>query len=790
MDPRSVTRRARAVNAYNPRRVNEPSTSRARLALSTVALLFFASGLAGLVYQELWLRLLGLVFGVTVYAASTVLAGFMGGLALGSALGGRYADRVRRPLFVYGVAEVLVGLSALATPLALRSVEGVYVWLHPSLPQLPGAVTALRFVLSIAVLLVPTMLMGATFPLVVRASLAGTRPLGEDASVLYAANTAGGIAGTLLAGFWMIGGLGIAVSFRAAAALNVAVGIAAMLLSGAREQGPAAAPPAAESSDAPPTDALRTRLLAVFAVSGFASLALEVVWFRVLALFLQVTTYAFSVMLAAFLTGIAAGSAWAARLFRKRRDWLVWLVALEVLLAVAAALSLLALDRSYDVLKLVEPYLGRPSDRRTVLMLAASFLTLVPATFLMGVAFPVGLRLFAEGGGGATGARVGRFYAWNVCGSILGALAGGFVLLPVLGSRRSVVLLAALSLASAVWLAAAVPAARRRAGWTWAAAGTAAFAAAALTAPDPFAIALARRHPGERLLWSQEGPQASVNVHQMGGARVLYLDGKHQADDTPLVVRIHREIGALALAVHPHPRKVLVIGLGGGVTAGAAALDPSASVDVVELSRSVIGGASWFAHVNNDVLRHPNVRLHVDDGRNVLLLTKERYDAVTADIIQPHHAGAGSLYSVEYFRLAQKVLAEGGIMVQWIGLRSEQHYKLILRTFLSVFPEVSLWGDGSLVVGSAGPLALSPEAFATRLAEPGVREALGPLGVTDYASLAALHRADGPALRAFVGEGPVLTDDRPLVEYFLSLPPGDRPVDLSPLFGAHAPTER
>jgi spermidine synthase len=790
MNPRSVTRPVRPVNAYNPRRVNEASSPPRAFALSTVALLFFASGVAGLVYQELWLRLLGLVFGVTVYAASTVLAGFMGGLALGSALGGRFADRVRRPLFVYGVAEVLVGLAALATPVALGAVEAAYVALHPSLPQFPGALTALRFALSIAVLLVPTMLMGATFPLVVRASLFGTRPLGEDASVLYAANTAGGIAGTLLAGFWMIGGLGIAVSFRCAAALNVAVGLAAVLLSRAREQGPVGPATHPESADAPAPDALRRRLLVVFAISGFASLALEVVWFRVLALFLQVTTYAFSIMLAAFLTGIAAGSAWAARLFRKRRDWLAWLVALEILLAVAAALSLLALDRSYDVLRLVGPYLGRPSDRRTVLTLAASFLTLVPATFLMGVAFPVGLRLFAQGDGGSTGARVGRFYAWNVCGSILGALAGGFLLLPLFGSRLSVIVLSALSLGSGLWLATALPGDRRRFGWAWAAAGTAAFTAAALLAPDPFAIALARRHPGERLLWSQEGPQASVNIHQMGQARVFYLDGKHQADDTDLVVRIHREIGALALAVHPHPRKVLVIGLGGGVTAGAVALDPRARVDVVELSRSVVGGAEWFRHVNGDVLRRPNVRLQVDDGRNVLLLTPERYDAVTADIIQPHHAGAGSLYSVEYFRLAQKVLGEGGIMVQWISLRSEKHYELILRTFLSVFPEVSLWGDGSLVVGSRAPLGLSRDSFARRLAEPGVREALGPLGVTDYASLRALHRADGPALRAFVGEGPVLTDDRPLVEYFLSLPPGDRPVDLDPLFARAAPTER
>jgi spermidine synthase len=750
-----------------------------RLGLATIALLFFASGLSGLVYQELWLRLLGLVFGVTVYAASAVLAGFMAGLALGSAIGGRWADRTRRPLLLYGGAEVLVGLSALATPALLDGVERAYVALHPVLPHLPGALTLARFVLSIAVLLVPTMLMGATFPLVVRASLRGARPLGEDASVLYAANTAGGIAGTLLAGFWLIGGVGIGASFRLAAALNVAVGLIAIVLSMAREQGasPDHAPVTDDAEES--TSPVRRRLLVVFAVSGFTSLALEVVWFRVLVLFLQVTTYAFTVMLAAFLSGIAAGAAVDARLFRKRRDWLLWLVAIETLLALAAALSLLFLDRSYDVLRMIEPWLGRPAERRNVLILVASFLTLFPATFLMGLAFPIGLRLYV--GEGAAGSRIGRFYAWNVCGSIVGALAGGFLLLPMLGSRLSVLALAGASLLSAIWLAAALPAPSRRLGWTWAAAGTGAFALAALLAPGPFEIALARRHPGERLLWRQEGPQASVSVHQMGQARVLYLDGKHQADDTEPVVRIHGQIGALALAVHPQPRRILVIGLGGGVTAGAAAQDPGAQVKVVELSPAVIRGAEWFRHVNGDLLRRPNVRMHVDDGRNVLLLTPERFDVITADIIQPHHAGAGSLYSVEYFRLAREALQEDGVMVQWISQRSDQHYKLILRTFLSVFPEASLWGDGSLVVGPRAPLRLSAETTARRLAEPGVREALAPLAVTSFAALQALRLAEGPSLRAFVGEGPLLTDDRPLVEYYLSLPRDNRPADLSGL---------
>jgi spermidine synthase len=352
-------------------------------------------------------------------------------------------------------------------------------------------------------------------------------------------------------------------------------------------------------------------------------------------------------------------------------------------------------------------------------------------------------------------------------------------MLPLLGSRWSVLVLASASLLSAIWLALALPESSRRRGWWWAGAGAVSFGVAAATAPGPFEIALSRRHAGERLLWRKEGPQASVAVHQMAASRILYLDGKHQADDTPPVVQIHREIGALALAVHRAPRRVLVIGLGGGVTAGAAALDPAARIDVVELSPPVVEGARWFRHVNGDLLGRPNVRVHVDDGRNVLLLTKERYDAITADIIQPHHAGAGSLYSVEYFGLARQALADDGVMVQWIGLRSAQHYRLILRTFLSVFPDSSLWGDGSLVVGSKAPLRLAPEAFARRLAEPGVRDALAPLGVTSFEALQALRIAEGPALRAFVGDGPLLTDDRPLVEYYLSLPRDTRPVDLS-----------
>ena len=758
-----------------------------RSLLAVAGLLFF-SGATALIYQVLWQRLLGLVFGVTVYAASAVLASFMAGLALGSLVGGRWADRLRRPLLGYAAAEALVGISALASPWALDRAEALYVLLHPRLAASFGLLTAGRFLLSFLVLLLPTTLMGATFPLVVRSPLLSRSALGPRLGWLYAANTAGGIAGTLLAGLYLIGAVGIAASFRLAATVNVAVSLIAATLSWRSEAAGVSVPDgeagsAAASAPEPGLTAGTRRLvLLAFALSGFASLGLEIVWFRVLSLFLQTTTYAFTAMLATVLTGIAAGSVLATRLLRRQRETLPLLAGLQLATAVACALSLLAVEGGFEVLGWGQGLLAGAMARRGALSLVLSFAVLFPATLLMGVAFPVGLRVVAQGGGAREGRQVGQFYALNVLGSILGAVAAGFVLLPRLGSRASVLLLAATFVVSGLALLAVVAGPRPRFALLASGAGLAAFAAAWATAPDPFDVALARRHTGARTLFRREGVQATVSVLQTpDDRRVLFLDGLHQANDAPGVVGIHREIAALGLALHPAPRRALVIGLGGGVTAGALSRDGKLGVEVIELSRAVTGAAALFRHVNDDVLRRGNVAVRVDDGRNFLLFNRQRYDILTADIIQPHHAGAGNLYSLEYFRLARTALDEDGIMVQWLSPRSEVHYKAILRTFLEVFPNATLWSDGTLVVGSTQPVQPDERQFARRLSEPGARAALASLGVGSFAEVQSRYLADSGSLRAFVGEGPILTDDRPRVEFYLSLPRGDRPVDLSGL---------
>ncbi|HUE85288.1 MAG TPA: fused MFS/spermidine synthase [Vicinamibacterales bacterium] len=745
------------------------------MRLAILLLLFFGSGVCGLIYQVLWLRLLALVFGVTVYAASTVLAAFMAGLATGSVIADRVVARVRRPLVVFGVAEILIGVSALITPVALDAATGLYARLYPltggSLPVL----TAARLLTGFVVLLVPTILMGMTLPVLSASTLVRGSSFGRRVSALYAVNTAGAVTGAVLTGFYLIGAIGMQNSFLLGASINVAVGVVALVLAGrVDEMAPAAStlPETLSSRARPSWTPSPPVIAAVVGISGLVALALEIVWFRTLVQYLTATTYAFTTMLATVLAGIAIGGGLAARLLRTPRDW-------------AAALSLIQMAASLLVLASAI-FLGRTYEAgwRTGGEWQASAAAILPVAVLMGLAFPIALHLATAAerrdAPAVLARRVGRLYAVNVVGAILGALLGGFLLLPLLGARRALIVMGALYGASALLLVWGHPARPRLLGV--AGVSAVAFGFLAVEVPDPFAAASARRHGQDlREFWREEGVQTAVSVHASQFRRSLYMDGLHQANDTPEMVRLHRIIGHLPMVLHPAPHEALVIGLGGGATPGAVSQYPGTSVQVVELSESVRKAASFFAHVNYDVLNQPNVRIRVDDGRNFLTLSGETFDVITADIIQPVHAGAGNLYSREYFSLVRDALEDNGLALQWIGHREPSQYALIMRTFLDVFPHATLWFDGNLMLGSIHPLHLDPATIRLKRANPVIAQALDDVGLTSWDVLASWYTAGPDAMRQFVGAGPLLTDDRPLVEYHRSLPRSDRPLDLSAL---------
>jgi spermidine synthase len=747
--------------------------------LAVLLILFFSSGACGLIYQVLWLRLLSLVFGVTVYAASTVLAAFMAGLALGSMAAGKVLTRVRRPLLIFGVAEILIGLSALATPVALDAASALYQRLHQISPDSLVLVTVARIATGFVVLLVPTVLMGLTLPVLSASSLVQGSRFGARISALYAANTAGAVAGALLTGFVLIGAIGIARSFFVGVVVNVAVGVAALVferrltaperLAGASAPGAATIP----RGGAQTPSSLAGSIGVVVFVSGLVALALEIVWFRMLVQYLAATTYAFTTMLATVLAGIAIGGVIAARMLRRDRDWVVPLAAVQVATALMCLVSAIFLGWSYG------------AGWRTSGDIQASAAAILPVAILMGIGFPMALRIAAAPSAGdlagTVARRVGRLYALNVIGAIGGALVGGFVLLPLLGTRAALVAMAATYGASAFALAWRHPARTRLLGGL--AVAAVAFAALARIVPDPFQAAYARRYGQDmREFWREEGAQTAVSVHASEFRRSLYLDGLHQANDTPDMVRLHRIIGHLPMVLHPSPADALVIGLGGGATSGAVSQHDT-RVQIVELSDSVRKAASFFAHISYDVLNQPNVRVRVDDGRNFLLLSGERFDVITADIIQPIHAGAGSLYSREYFSLVRQTLKPGGLALQWIGHRPPTQYRLIMRTFLDVFPEATLWLDGNLMVGSLEPLRLHAGTIALKRANPKTAAALDEVGLTSADALFSWYSAGPDAMRRFVGAGPLLTDDRPLLEYHRSLPAESAALDLSGLRG-------
>jgi spermidine synthase len=727
--------------------------------------LFYLSGIAGLIYQVLWLRRLSVVFGVTVYAASTVLAAFMAGLAIGSALSGRVLSRGLSPLAAFGIAEILIGVTGLLSPVLLDAASDLYGALYTLAPESLSVLTVARLVCSFAILAIPTTMMGITLPLLTAAVSDRERSAGTNVSVLYALNTLGAMSGTLLAGYLLIPAIGIQRSFMLAAAVNVLVGGVALVMSRSRSnpvESSISDPQAATDRQSATSD-LRLLSLVVL-ISGFSSLGLEIVWFRLMLQFVVATTEAFTAMLTTVLGGIAVGGFIAAAILRSTRDPAAALGIVQGLTGIAAVASMSFLLWTVE------------HGWQTMTLWRAVLIAILPPSLCMGVGFPLALGIASRSAGrGELAGRIGGLYSLNVAGAILGSLGAGFVLLTRAGSVNTLIVLAALFVASGI-----IVLVQRRRRWQWGAALVlaAGFFVIARELPDPFRVGIDRRY-GNQLLefWRDEGAQTAVSVRASQFQHVLYLDGLHQANDQPAMVQLHRAIGHLPMVLHGAPKDVLVVGMGGGATPGAVS-QYDASVEVVELSDSVRKAAPYFAHVNYDLLNRPNVHVRVDDGRNFLALSKRRFDVITADIIQPGHAGAGHVYSREYFTLVRNALKDDGVVLQWIGHRPFVEYTLIMRTFLDVFPNATLWYDANFMVGSLKPLSIDPGALDRLRERAETRDALDAVGLKSFADLRKWYTAGPDEMRAFVGDGPLLTDDRPLVEYHHWLP---RPEEQPPL---------
>lgn len=733
------------------------------MPFAVLILCFTLSGFAALLYETVWARQFAVVFGSGELASASILAAYMGGLALGASLASRWASRIRRPLLVYGVLEAIIGAGALAVPLGLTAVNRAFVTLFGEQPdlgtQVPIASAAFFVVSAFLVLLPCTAAMGATLPLLVRHAVGTDAQIGARTGALYASNTVGAVAGALAAGLWLMPSIGLHGTVRVGIGVNLLV--FAIVASVGRSVG---------AEDAAPDRVGEDRLsrirptwieLAMFA-SGALSFSQELLWTRLLGFVLGGSTAAFATMLAGFLGGIALGSALAARLARTVGAARLGFALSQLGAAVAGRLAFALCAPLVEVTRALET---GPNDLFAGALAGA--VVLLPLTLCLGMTFPFAVRLLTPDPARASVASA-RVYGWNTVGAILGSIGTAFVLLPSLGLVGTVV--AATTGSALLAVVAAVAGGARRPVLAGVAIALV-VAGVALRPAPPWPLL---RHSvvagGEitgDVAYYGVGRSATVLLFDRGPLWLLAANGRPEAgidrpEMPPAGSSLSRWLAMLPVLLRPDTEHMLVVGLGGGQTV-AAVPSTVASVDVIELEAEIVEANRAVAgRAAIDPLADPRVRIHVGDARGLLHLTARRYDAIVSQPSHPWSSGASHLYTREFFALVERRLVEGGVFVQWIGLpfADAEITRTLVATLRDVFAHVELYrpNPGSLLfVASNGELEPGATAARALRVDPARFAAEGIDRVEHFVAARVLVAGEGAA---FVGDAPINTDDR------------------------------
>jgi spermidine synthase len=749
--------------------------------------IFILSGAAGLIYEIVWSRQLVLVFGNTTQAVSAILTGFFGGMAIGATLGGRIADRVRSPLRLYGLLEIALVVIVLITPLTFGLLNDVYRGIYPALEGTPFLALA-RLLLAVLALAPATIMMGATFPALVR-HFTRSAALSQAFGRLYSANTMGAVVGTLMAGLVLIELFGLTGALRVGAICSGIAGIVALWL--ARDDTTVAVATTGERAieeratderatvPGRPTVSGSARIvwlpLVIAFISGLTSLGYQVTWTRLLTSGTGGLTYVFTVILALFLIGIALGATTFNAVRPRIKDPVRVLAVSQIIVAVLSVAGLILVVSQPRSLDGSQPLLSMG------VLMGSAVLTVLPVTVVMGFAFPTASELLRDDRGTA-GSESGLLLGVNTTGAIIGSLVIPFVLMPTIGSPAIVVLLAltnaALGIGLALW-------SRPR---RTALAGVGAVAAVLIfvlaTRPglvvQPNEARILDR--GATLFESREDEIASVQAGQVSATPELWVGGTSMT----LLTVDAKLMPILPLIARPKSQRALVVAFGMG-TAFRSALIAGLRTDTVELVPSV---PKMFGHYYADaaqVLADPNGRVIIADGRNHLELVDERFDIIVTDPPPPmQSAGVSVISSLEYYQAGRDHLTDGGVMMQWTpwGTTAEE-LKEHIRTFATVYPQVMVvrgpGGYGFYMLGSAEPISLDPDAITSVLERPGVLEDISgaydsPVSTVDgwIEEIARQTWLTGDAVRTYTGPGPMITDDDPRPEYFLlrELSPG------------------
>ena len=749
-------------------------------SIITASLLFFFSGLAALVYQVLWMKELSLLFGNSAQAAAATLAAFFTGVAAGNAYWGRRSAALAKPLFTYGVLELCVTLSAVLYFAVYHAYDSLYPVVFDLFSQAPIAFSISKFVLALLMFFPAAFFMGGTLPIMTQHLVRNKSSLGKRASLLYAINTLGAASGALMAGFYLPQTFGLDVSYLFAMLMTLVVGVVAIMF-GRQPQAALSDTGAKEAriqqGDVYTNDKNHT-LTALAWVSGFASLALQVLWVRMFAQVLHNSVYTYSAILAVFLIALSFGGAIARELARRN---IVSNRVLPILLSITALL-IAASPMVFYWLTNGGSYIVGDDGFVAYLFQIFSLVVIVIGlpTLVMGVLLPYLFKL-AEGQQTSPGETVGKLVTVNTLGAILGSVAAGFILLDWIGLWSSLKAIALIYLGSAfvllaTWLIKNKSHKTRSNSWTT----FLPFITPVLTLALLFSVFDSSKLPivkineskSETLLKVWEGADATVAVVSRDGHLRTKLNNWYTlggtGDKTTEQMQTH-----LPMLLHPNPNSVFYLGLGSGITAGTVLGYKVEHVTVAEIAPSVIRASKeFFSAHTNDLFNDSRATVIAEDGRNVLRGSTKTYDLVISDLFIPWKAGTGTLYSVEHYQTAHKRLNDGGLYAQWLPLYqlTQEEFLIIARSMLDVFPTVSLWrgnfhGDkpAFALIGHQKEERLSPQSPLVYASTLALREQLNGQG--DRVPLIAPYEGSLNKSELRITQAALNTDSHPVIEY-------------------------
>ena len=778
------------------------------LLRASITAIFFASGAASLVLQVVWFKQLQFVLGSATFSVSVTVSSFFLGLSVGSAVGGRLADTVAHPLRIYGALELALAPVSFAVTTFLSDWSSWVGWMSPMLSLDSPARLPLIVVLSLVTLSLPTMLMGATLPFLVKYLTRSQTDLARQIGLLYGFNTLGAAVGTLTVGFVLMGLLGITGSSLFASAVYACVGGLALLATRrapspavklARPQYVDTESPAGRSADV---------LIWIFACSGFVSIAYEVVWFRFLTNISTSSVYAFAGMLGTYLFGLVIGALLCAKFLAPRKDQLLrYFAVTQLLIAVAATLTLAILGKARTLYALFAPIVSTlvPIPVQALMGDDVSFfftciLALLLPTTLIGISFPLAseltvMRLSALGRG------IGKLYALNTLGGVLGSLTAGFLLIPGLGSEWALIALILGNVLLFVATAASQPGLPANGTlWRQGALASTAIVASFVLFGSHYLERQLTAFNGASVLELRESKEATFAVlgyqdDAAGNYQQLVVNSKSYANNRPEGRRYMAAMGHYPVLLHKGPSEsAVVICIGTGTTVGAVSTHGELqSIDAVDLAPAVFDFAHYFVPINKRFEQNARVHEVVADGRHYLLGTRKSFDVITLEPPPPHDAGVVNLYTEEFYALAKQRMRPGGVLAQWVPLDIGRGLlpKIMLKAMLAQFKHVSLWVPSRMegvAIGSDEPLHIDRDVLGRRMSEPAVADDLAALGLGSPEDLLATFVAADDALAAYVQDAPTLTDNQPRIEYYNWYP--EQPIRVAELKRLREPVER